>query len=197
MKTRRHHNNQGRRRTQRGKLKKDARYLERKYVMKERPIIFSGPMVRAILEGRKTQTRRVGRGPEPDEYTPKIAAPCPYGQPGDRLWVREGFAEGEWGGQKQIVYREALPLVLNGNGQPMRWRPSIHMPRTASRILLEITAVRIQNIQDISDQDAEAEGAIGYPSGSEDHHQDTVIYEFRKIWDSINAGRGYGWTENP
>lgn len=154
--------------------------------MKERPIFFSGEMVRAILDGRKTQTRRVLK-PQPEgresqqfsgiaearEYLgPKNHGkygayfgwdfiPCPYGRPGDRLWVRETWAY-EWEGSgcpddDGILYRATDP-GWDDNETGLRWRPSIHMPREFSRITLEITGVRAERLQDISNSDALAEG---------------------------------------
>lgn len=148
--------------------------------MKERPILFSAPMVRALLAGTKTQTRRVVK-PQPDEHGlnrhgdvwPKnwkwfdssgLDHRCPYGQPGDRLWVREAFsgprceeefAPSAWYQADNIWY------WADGNPSSGDWtkpRPSIHMPRWASRILLEIVAVRVERLQDISESDAKAEG---------------------------------------
>jgi hypothetical protein len=121
--------------------------------MKERPILFSGPMVRAILDGSKTQTRRTFKG------TTEHRSICPYGAPGDRLWVRETFAQGVEGCPGGISYRaDHFDPKGDGPAHPMKWRPSIFMPRASSRILLEITDVRVQRLQEISDEDARAEG---------------------------------------
>src|SRR5690606_14173331 len=128
--------------------------------MTVRPIIFSAPMVRAILEGRKTQTRRPawqaprvfiqtdGEPPEP------ILVPTVWQktEPGDLLWVRETWAESAHG----PVYKAD---VLGADTDGWGWRPSIHMPRWASRITLEVTDVRLQRLQEISEEDARAEGA--------------------------------------
>lgn len=161
--------------------------------IKERPILFSGPMVRAILDGRKTQTRRVIKGPYSDwekfDFTGDFESDsgrcfqfdagrvfchmlCPYGQPGDRLWVREVawyrpgddrvcFTDGDimakgWG---YVGYKSSQPYV-DGELKAFGWkkRPSIHMPRWASRITLEVVNVRVQRLQDISNEDAIAEG---------------------------------------
>ena len=144
--------------------------------MTERPIIFSAPMVRAILAGTKTQTRRVVK-PQPSaellaEYEAIRLArgsgrsdaqmlsdclPCHYGQPGDWLWVREAWAPHPQA-PETIFYRatvEAEPGFPVWSGP---WKPSIHMPRFASRITLEITSVRVERLQDISEADAAAEG---------------------------------------
>lgn len=154
----------------------------------EKPILFKDDMIRAILEGRKTQTRRVVKmnhscgKPEPIEghgewwsihETGDIK--CPYGKPGDRLWVRERFAY-------HFIWDKLPPGHIDievhadnyfyGDGtitgdcedhQRGKWRPSIHMPRWASRITLEITNVRVERLQDISEEDAIAEGAQHFP----------------------------------
>lgn len=204
--------------------------------IKERPILFSAPMVRAILEGRKTQTRRVVK-PQPElphrvnltHHDGTIAAAfcdepilgdgallertwCPYGKPGDRLWVRETFAT--WTDENSdgcIVYqadgacREALHDCggagdLVGLGKPTtpvlpvtRWRPSIHMPRHASRILLEVTDVRVERLQAISAKDANAEGMR--PRLTFGEEMKGSVECFRELWDSINGG--FGWASNP
>jgi len=130
----------------------------------ERPILFSGPMIRAILAGRKTQTRRVakltgaGRVKEAGSHRnwhladPDAVKACPYGTPGDRLWVRETFCDT---GCQRAVYRADTAVE---NWKYRIWRPSIYMPRWASRITLEITDVRLERLQDISEADAAAEG---------------------------------------
>ena len=158
--------------------------------MKERPILFNAQMVRAILSGSKTQTRRIVK-PQPNAvhdgepywyiggyrvwgYRPAAAVPlraggnplpCPYGQVGDRLWVREAWARDDEDGA--LMYRADLgrdpcaDLWEQGRleGVPRyRWRPSIHMQRWACRINLQITDVRIERVQDISRGDAMAEG---------------------------------------
>ncbi len=160
--------------------------------MKERPILFSAPMVRAILAGQKTQTRRIFKAKNGGVWPNKNDLPgmrqilrnCPYGQPGDLLWVRETHAEvllpdipsgrpvgprgrsgiparPEW--PSYVVYRAdgEMPDVQwhhEGDKQKVWWTPSIHMPRQSSRILLEIVSVRIEKVQDISPGDAIAEG---------------------------------------
>lgn len=144
--------------------------------MKERPILFSGPMVRAILEGRKTQTRRVVKDSTFEAtkqgrlmHEGEAAAWCPYGQPGDRLWVRETWAhDGPDLETARARFEDALsggetygPYYRATESAPgtLRWRPSIHMPRWASRITLEVTGVRVERLQEISEKDAQAEGA--------------------------------------
>ena len=157
--------------------------------IKERPILFSAPMVRAILEGRKTVTRRAMKI-QPDEdasvtvesynvavtnrHGEQVAGPmvfgawwrdgesgckCPYGQPGDRLWVREAWASiriAQAPDQEWVVYRESDNRTDYGGP----WKPGIHMFRRDSRILLEITAVRAERLQDISEEQAKAEGCF-------------------------------------
>ena len=176
--------------------------------MKEHPIIFNGDMVRAILAGRKTQTRRVIK-PQPDElrysgmvdnrqfarfWTPGehentstiTDVRCPYGVPGNHLWVRETWAiEGQYRDDTGYCYR------ADGDKAGVRWRSPRYMPRVVSRITLKITGVRVERVQDIAQRDAIAEGI---ESGESTW---TPIYEFRKLWDSINANRGYAWDTNP
>ncbi|MFU4979606.1 hypothetical protein ACM7YR_06625 [Pseudomonas aeruginosa] len=193
--------------------------------MKERPILFSGPMVRAILEGRKTVTRRVMK-PQPD-FLGSMVDPntpfktldaglharitCPYGEPGDRLWVREAWAadaqvdaiaprdlsQGEpiWYPADFSVRQTGCSMISKGRG-----RPSIHMPRWASRILLEITAVRIERLQDISEKQALAEGVelegegVCW-AGAAGTASDSPVESFRLLWELIN-GAG-SWNTNP
>jgi len=117
---------------------------------------------------------------------------CPYGQVGDRLWVRETWhvglsSHGVCPGYKaDMKYRcgESMPQLF-----PLKWKPSIHMPRWASRILLEITEVRVERLQEITGEDAKAEGAEPYGY--------YFIGGFKELWDSLNAKRGYGWETNP
>lgn len=139
--------------------------------MRERPILFNGAMVRAILDGRKTVTRRAVKdlepgcryqGLEPDGRHLFTKGPaygkvsCPYGEPGDRLWVRETFAV--YGDEKfaAIHYRADRPHHVAQKG--MGYKPSIHMPRWACRILLEVTDVRVERLQAITYEQAAAEG---------------------------------------
>ncbi len=241
--------------------------------MKDRPILFNAEMVRAILEGRKTQTRRVIK-PQPPNHWPDYFAKrahgytslslpevkyfrsdntevkCPYGQPGDRLWVRE-----KWATEKRfdftkprflphpyppghvccgmdyatIWYSDELKTekqFLRGPEIHGRVRPSIHMPRWASRITLEVTGVRVERVQEISEGDAKAEGTLtsmDYPFDDGEllcpscwgqgvhgafganlgvmevdcYECDTILKRFRILWDSINEKRGYGWDVNP
>lgn len=211
--------------------------------MKERPILFSGPMVRALLDGSKTQTRRIVK-PQPLQAVPTFDEGvwnggmidkctvryfgCPFGIAGDALWVREtwrcaGSEVSELGTDAVIEYRAdgvrrvcADPLLQ----QPRRdgkgvWSPSIFMPRWACRIVLEITSVRVERVASISEADAMAEGIIkqvvtvGRAHGRPDYDMfalrpgDHCEWEctardvYRKLWDSLNAKRGYGWAKNP
>ena len=190
--------------------------------MKSRPILFSGPMVRALLDDTKTQTRRVGKIQSQDFVGLKAEAvrhatlgyqiqatydaypgrgtarhaicACPFGQPGDQLWVRETHGFGGDAYTPDTYYRATDPEApIQG-----RWHPSIHMPRSASRIKLEITGVRVERLQDISEADAQAEGCalecmtpIGDDSGSAIHGPGGYI----ALWESIN-GPG-SWDLNP
>jgi hypothetical protein len=223
--------------------------------IKERPILFNAEMVRAILDGRKSQTRRVvkpqpsfpfgvkqivlvddpwhndafvgtpaegmmGDGPREKQFhcedyagnlVARFDATCPYGQPGDRLWVKETWQHlhndgsplerlHDW--EKTPVhcfYRadESDPTALPVSG---KWRPSIHMPRWASRITLEITEVRAERVQQISEGDAKAEGCgLGCTVKSErfGRYMSAGQYAFAELWNSINAKRGLGWEANP
>jgi hypothetical protein len=184
--------------------------------MRERPILFSDPMVRAILEGRKTQTRRVVKGMAlewlaPDVFTPDVVADpanhlCPYGAPGDLLWVRETWNEfwaeeltegrysqtGQAGSparlpeRMRVAYRADGDLAHAEHGRA-RWRPSIHMPRWASRLTLRVTSVRVERLRAITEEDARAEGAaaddisrVGVPCHS-------ARQNFERLWDSLAA----------
>ncbi|HCF5141342.1 TPA: hypothetical protein ACIR6M_000166 [Pseudomonas aeruginosa] len=220
--------------------------------MKERPILFTGPMVRAIIEGRKTVTRRVMKyqphedasvtvgnynvtvvdrhgeqQPGPEAFGAwwsdgERGCICPHGQPGDRLWVREawGVISNTWDESGNMVDwtpdRPATPIrdLPLGRGYysghaiyaadgPMEWagdddgggesrsawKPSIHMPRAISRILLEITAVRVERLHDLSDPGALAEGV----SHSEMHSGDSLVDVFARLWEST----GGDWAANP
>jgi hypothetical protein len=217
---------------------------------RERPILFSGPMVRAILEGTKTQTRRIVKPQPPawiDEFgytafTPKghisgrgywRGVPgdegpgekffrSQYGIPGDRLWVRETHAivpatayslsrdNGEQlahrtspDGDEWAVYHEGWDRC-----RPGRWRPSIHMHRWASRITLQVTGVRVERLQEITEDDAAAEGApsmaavtrvdpvFGTSTSAKVRDEGTHRYGFHVLWDRINGKRAT-WDSNP
>ena len=179
--------------------------------MKETGLIFKAPLVRAILEGRKTQTRRVAKPVNhPDlgnlytpgalvrEHEPQhvINRACPYGQPGDRIYVRETFSQHpEWG---QLAFRADGEEFEDADGwlwEP-KWMPSIHMPKDIARIWLEITGVRLERIQDISEADALAEGArIELASIDSVRIGATASFlsGFRNIWEST----GGDWDANP
>jgi hypothetical protein len=197
--------------------------------MRERPILFSAPMVRALLAGTKTQTRRVvkpqpwascvieegmdgetpfvysalsGHGPGYDVEETRKPCRCPYGQPGDRLWVREtwrvcGGREYEYQQDRsQVMYRsthqeDGFPL----GWESYVWRPSIFMPRWASRITLEVTGVRVERLQDISEADCAKEGAPFSYSGFAPEDAPDWRGWYRDLWESIN-GPG-SWDANP
>jgi hypothetical protein len=177
--------------------------------MKERPILFSGPMVRAILDGSKTQTRRVAKEfdemPNLDGILQRFPRQngCRHGSPGDRLWVRETFAMNEAKAGPPVVYRadhgEAQSVFVERPHSAewdvvvTRWRPSIFMPRAASRILLEITDVRVQRLQEISEADARAEGVT--PNAFEQTSDNWGGVLYRRLWEQIN-GPG-SWDANP
>lgn len=189
--------------------------------IKERPIVF-GPIVRAILDGSKTQVRKPVRnsgdmefdnndshfGPYWEPYAAGDATGedakvrCPCGIPGERLWVREtwgvfsdlGFSDTSWAGIKELpdgwslAYRADHVDPVNGDGPHIPfWRPPIHMPRWASRILLEIVDVRVERVQEISDEDAWAEGCE--PSDC------NPVEWFRYVWESDNGASS--WDANP
>lgn len=207
--------------------------------MKERPILFSGAMVSAILAGEKTQTRRVVKPqPHADEQmcggfalnvlrrnftkymvggsisvtAPHVHECCPYGQTGDRLWVRETslpdfpkeFSYYEWTwAEVPDEYRKPEFCIYKASwmGAELVWKPSIFMPRWASRITLEITGVRVGRLQDISEADARAEGAppshptidaVSRSFGYEDFPRSW----YAQLWDSINA-KTAPWASNP
>ena len=195
--------------------------------MNEHPIIFSTEMVRAILSGRKTHTRRVMK-PQPtfdgvdwirfgDDIRQNWCLDCPFGKIGDRLWVRE-----TWGAVSQteesapleeckIEYRADLPSgstdypgewpadEARGSDIAPKWRPSIHMPRWASRITLEIVKVRVERVQEISLEDSKAEGMPAYSMamGVLSDNPPDPRWKFIGLWNSINAKRGFGWDSNP
>lgn len=226
---------------------------------RERPILFSAPMVRAILAGTKTQTRRLIKPVGNDEgfvlqdygdgfwpyrsedgesgfyrdrngYDTEERIKCPYGRPGDRIWVKETWqyydwtddgepciryaadnatawpetGTEEWGEKLQDVW-EALSMnenyAIDMAARDRRWRPSIHMPRWASRITLEVTGVKVERLQDISEADAMAEGIVnagdgnGYQLADTSHYAGTADESYASLWESIN-GPG-SWDANP
>ena len=194
-------------------------------MQRERPILFSGPMVRAILEGRKTQTRRPIKVDDiyttvddtdgkpfawqSDECGDWYEMPCPFGKPGDLLWVRETWQifrvyEDTWnGGYEADLWDGPIPrerpnhawityAADDPGGRP--WRPSIHMPRWASRITLRITNIRIERLCDISVDGASAEGVEAAID-----HDGPMCYlaEFQRLWDAMHSKRGLRWNANP
>jgi len=228
---------------------------------KEKPILFSGEMVRAILDGRKTQTRRIVK-PQPPDYYHKLCGPehyspivvggdgevregpqslgvytddgewgvkCPY-EVGMRLWVREGHLLQECvcqaapaamrgncrycGGRGETVIYKA-DATCAGDSVCCRYRPSIHMPRWASRITLEITDIRVQRLQEISEEDAAAEGvesthqraqsvvdaitSMGFACSLDSRYLggESYVKVFRDLWDSINTKPGTRWEDGP
>lgn len=217
--------------------------------MTERPILFSAPMVRAILENRKTQTRRIvsdkariGYPHHEIEKADEVSFTagslsftwdCPYGAPGDHLWVREvfGIHDGDYGtvlrwraDQASVwvgargPHGESEDFILGGpvEDPPVirRWKPSIHMPRWASRITLEVTGVRVERLRDISEADAKAEGCEDLTMDQEaidalandlteanalalalGPGTFTAKCEFMDLWQSINGADS--WANNP
>lgn len=171
--------------------------------MQTKPILFSGAMVKAILSGSKTMTRRAVTPQPPSNWGGKsevfaLAKQCPYGQNGDRLWVRESLYLGEdnawrYKADDSIVYCGAEGIAW-AHHKDTEHCPSIHMPRWASRITLGITGVRAERLQDISEADAKAEGVAAW----HDTANGTVYRpEFQMLWDAINGKRGYSWESNP
>lgn len=197
--------------------------------VRERPILFSGEMVRAVLDGHKSVTRRVvtwktrfpdfigGRGEEQDpskwgwffdgpshhgymvlgrglnecQDHGSISIPCPYGEPGDRLWVRESFQYAD-SGQQDVFY------AADDERSSVGWRPSIYMPRWASRLTLEVTKVRVERIQEISEEDAVAEGVFPQENDPVPPMVPKAREQFQRLWDSINGDRsGCSWLDNP
>jgi hypothetical protein len=170
--------------------------------MKHRPILFSTAMVQAILDGRKTQTRRVvnpHHAPlefEPNEWVINLAF-CPYGQPGDVLWVRETFAH-----TSQLNLNaedDNYGYVYKADGQPWedyegwKWRPSIHMPREAARLFLRIKDVRVERLQEISPESCIAEGL--YTTLREHDAVMQLQDQWQDLWQSINGPES--WDANP
>ncbi len=181
--------------------------------MKEKPILFSGEMVRAILSGKKTQTRRLVKYipalGEPDDWAHKrnkhsligdYRKYCPYGTPKNFLWVRETWASHakydhlrpkDIPLDAKLLYRAsgAFHYEEDETMEYEKWRPSIHMPRWAARINLEITGVRVERLHDITIEDALSEGI---------HHNpmNCPRIEFAWLWDSINE-ESNGWSVDP
>ena len=187
--------------------------------VRERPILFSGPMVRAILEGRKTQTRRplkpqptmIGslalwhgcsffdRGKQPPAA---VFERCPYGAPGNRLWVRETWA---WPGEEQFIYRACEKTATfvererrDPNGVHIRWRSPIFMPRAACRIVLEVVSVRADRLQEMTPIDALQEGVFMDGAYSTEPGLPYPIATFKHGWDALYAkAPELQWGANP
>jgi hypothetical protein len=194
--------------------------------MKAHPILFSAPMIHALLEGRKTQTRRIIKGKNifisasgavmdmADGHIKEIK--FPYGEQGGYLWVREtwycdhykvqrGLSFKEVPDARELLYYRATDCDKNGScytgfsGETMDvpWNSSIHMPRWASRLTLKMTGMKVEQLQDISEADAKAEGVqvrdIFYPDESRTDY--SYCHQFRLLWESIN-GEG-SWDLNP
>lgn len=175
--------------------------------IKERGITFNGEMVRAILDGRKTQTRRIispqpeltersgfswkgalfGAGSDDRETNRNFAhCRCPLGKVGDRLWVREpfGFSIRSVGGSphEQLVFKASKPDAVryydcNGVPSPMKWSPSSQMPRKYSRITLEITDIRVERLNDMCENDARSEGCEGGHNSIPRYHYSATPHE--------------------
>ncbi len=219
--------------------------------IKERPILFSGEMIRAILGGRKVQTRRViklpcgpGRNAQGNNWSLSTQAdgsywpeyhmagwpeyrrmPCPHGRVGDRLWCRETYHASDlcrdYQQQSDVIYRADTERAKPIPGSSLVWKPSIFMPRWASRLTLEIVDIRVERVQDITEEDAIAEGikrffapyhvreswprtpnkmlpAI-YGTGERNDAEDfSARGAFWRLWNSINGKKfGTSWNENP
>ena len=189
--------------------------------MKERPILFSAPMVREILEDRKTVTRRVIK-PNPQKYempdgwglswktkcgggSEWMIKYCPYGFPGDRLWVKETWHCDDYSAAQDIMNIRIGVYYRSSEEHPEifpKWKPSIFMPRWASRITLEITDVKVERLQEISEEDAIKEGAklenwnLNYLYGiAIPTEESTHVKGFANLWDSINKKNP--WSSNP
>jgi hypothetical protein len=186
--------------------------------VRERPILFSAPMVRAILAGRKTQTRRLVRIRKDGTRYDR----SPYGAPGERLWVRETWGQLKGAGIRTVYRADAdPPMHLYYPDEPvagMKWRPSIFMRRADSRIDLDVTGVRVERLQDIGEDDARAEGLKGvtkdgnlvkygipdrdgWPGTDDDgwpwHSWSADPRKaYERLWDSINDKRA-PWSTNP
>jgi hypothetical protein len=180
--------------------------------MRERPIIMTGGSPVATREGRKTQTRRVVRFPEwfLDEYTRfgayeiRMEIECPYGVAGDRLWVKEPWSIASRRIDRDYAVRYLADGAIRGGKFQVRAgraadfmvRSSMFMPRWASRLLLEVTRIRVERVKEISYEDILAEG-IPWPPTSGRTNQKVALATFEELWNKIHAKRGRGWKENP
>ena len=184
-----------------------------------KPIIFSTPMVQAILGGRKTQTRRIVKANIVDRFVlddsgnilgsytegmPEVYPTiddAPY-QEGDILWVRETW---NYSPNGYYCYKaDTIPDDNHGNIGSIPWRPSIHMPREAARLFLKVTSVKVERVQDITPKNIAAEGLPSFICHPEHEYYKNVCGDnwlgfewFRELWDGINSKRGYGWDTNP
>lgn len=199
-------------------------------VIKERPILFRGDMVRAILDGHKDVTRRPVKqaifpcgthadavyparesgwiawqggwtpGPELEEFTKQRYAhgfQCRYGQPGDHLWVRETWAPAIIDGESGYLYGESYRSLLDNKPteeyKEIKWKPSIHMPRAASRITLAITDIRVERLHEITEDDARREGVEPWQSPK------ITMYKmaFLELWDQMHSKSEFASVFNP
>ena len=193
--------------------------------MKERPILFKTEMVQAILEGRKCQTRRVIKPQPQGEWAAPGRTMCKYGVPGDRLYVKETWRPKSHNFPTGYPYEYKATAEQDGAPVDEPWKPSIHMPKDAARIWLEITDIRVERVRDITEEDVKAEGVRvpvseansvlwcltdKYPphdympegilrEGNKSKVTSKMIFKahFASLWDSINEKRGYGWESNP
>lgn len=201
-------------------------------IIKSKPILFNTEMVQAIIEDRKTNTRRVLKPSKkqllwlsfsllwkamlekiypngaqfnfPNNNGPLVFIKCPY-KVGMTLWVRETFAIDDWihsQDRGKIIYK----TQSIDPDYPVKWKPSIFMPKAACRIFLEITNIRVEKVQEITNVEAEKEGIEVLATGPYRHTAaskinnkvyDSTINAFKGLWDSINEKRGYGWHKNP
>lgn len=183
--------------------------------MKEIPILFSTEMVKALLAGRKTMTRRIVKMYATSDNHPlrqndawlQENKTCPYGEPGDVLWVRESFCPGYFDGGKHGYKADWNNTAAEYINQP-KWKPSIHMPKEACRLFLKVKAVRVERLQDITQEESIQEGIFNYNDGSYKNYftqkglreKDGVECllpkgSFQSLWCSINGLKN--WEENP
>lgn len=189
--------------------------------MREIPILFTGPMVRAILEGRKSQTRRIVTPQPNDSWSkPPIGVSesghwvshgchsdlkCPYGTVNDHLWVREAWAHVIVGNQIDYLYRADHHTGLEKKDGDQKWKPSIHMPKVACRLMLEVTGVKVERVQEITEADAIAEGCKKLPASGRITDVPGGQYGgriwssakkwYEELWTSINGPDS--WNSNP
>ena len=188
--------------------------------VKERPIIMSAESVNALLSGAKTQTRRVvkpqpvddGRAPVPFYPYPSVARsgmmvqniPARYGRPGERLWVKETWAPRPLAAPDapSVRYRaDCEGALATEEASGVRWTSPLFMPRSVSRITLELTEVSIERLHDVTEDDALAEGYEFWRSamlqGESERYSGAAREGYRVLWDKLNAERGFPWTANP